>query len=85
MLNKRDGPCEGSSFVDSREGLNTGEKALCCSNEGQSKRFPVNTGGKLVMISENLTSLFLLKGTFQILICHSVEEVFQSPKKVKYF
>lgn len=57
MLNKRDGPCEGSSFVDSREGLNIGEKALCCSDEGQSKRFPVNIGGKLVMISEesNLT------------------------------
>ena len=50
MLNKRAGACEGSSFVDSREGLGMGAggggrgKALCFSNEGQNQRLPVNTG-----------------------------------------
>lgn len=35
------------------------------------------------MIFENLTSLFRLEGNFQILVCHGVGEVPQSPEKVK--
>ena len=96
MLNKRAGACEGSSFVDNREGLGMAEggggggggrcrgKALCFSNEGQNQRLPVNTGWKLGMISEKLTSLFLLERIFQILNCYSVEEVSQSPKKENF-
>ena len=86
MLDKRAGACEGSSSVKSREGLGVegqGEGSVLL-NEGQNQRLPVNTGWKLGMVSEKLTSLFLLERIFQILNCYSVEEVSQSPKEENF-
>lgn len=74
---------KGAASEILREGQRTWGKALCCQDEGQSNRSPANAGWKLGMIFENLTSLFLLEGNFQILDCHGVEEVPQSPEKVK--